>query len=146
MVTVIAAVIPAVVAGSIPVTIPIVPMIDRIGSGRRAPATVCPDPMVVAPSPTSTHPYVTWYWASRCDRYNRRRHRRPYHDWRSHDDRSRNRESKVKADTYPGVSGGSKSNSGQGQNCDSLFHSFHKLYKVRRGSLTELRYNWITVL
>jgi len=107
-----------------PVTVP-VPMNIAVPVSRRAPMAACPDPMVVAPSPASTHPSVTRHRADRCDLYYRSRHGRRYDDWRwGHDKRRRNRNSDVETETNPGICSGD-SHCSQGQNCDSLFHNIH---------------------
>ncbi len=106
-----------------PVTIPI-PMIVAVPASRRPPVATRPDPMVVAPSPTSSHPNVTRHRTNRWDLYHRNRHGRRHDDWRwGHDDRRRNRDSDVDTETNPGICS-SDSHCGQGQNCDSLFHIF----------------------
>jgi hypothetical protein len=107
--------------------ISVVPTSVVVPVSRRPPVAPRPDPMVVAPSPTPSHPDVTRHRARRWDPYNRSRHWRRYDDWRRSDDnRGWNWDSEVDAETNPGVYRGD-SNSGQGQNCDSLFHNVYRL-------------------
>lgn len=106
-------------------TISVVPMTVAVPVNWRPPMATSPDPMVVAPSPTSTHPDVSRGGADGYGLHHRRRH------FRGHDDRggshyyggwSYDRDSEVDAETNPGARRGDCQGR-QGQNCDSLFHN-----------------------
>ena len=106
-------------ASLISTTIPVATM-----SGR-APMTPSPHPTIIAPSPTSPDPEVSWCWAHRGNLDHGRRHinrGRSNNDrgWRDHH-RGRKRNSEAYTETNPSVNRGD-SQSGQGQNCDCLFH------------------------
>jgi hypothetical protein len=99
--------------------------------------------MIIAPPPTSTHPDESRRGANRNDLDVRRRHRRldndgswsyyhrswshyywgrsHYHRGRGGDHHSRSRDAEADTEMNPCVYS-SNSQSGQGQNCDSLFH------------------------
>ena len=96
---------------------------------RRTPVAARPYPVVAAPSPGPTDPNESGRGAGWRDLDNGRRHGRGHKDrggshyWsRRHDNRCWNRNSEVDTEMNPGVHGGD-SNSGQSQNCDSLFHN-----------------------
>ena len=123
-------VIPIVKARVIPGMISIAPV------SWRTPATTGPHPMVIAPSPTTTHPDVARCGAGRQYLNYRCRHWRCYHDRgrrhhyrrRSHDHGSwgryhhgRSRDAEADTEMNPCVHSGD-SQSCQGQNCNSLFH------------------------
>jgi hypothetical protein len=109
--------------------IPMAPMSVVTPVSWRTPMTTSPGPMVVAPSPTPSHPNVTRHGATRCDFYYRSRHwwlhtnrgRRHYH-W------GRHRYSKVDSNVNARVCvyGGDSYNC-QCQNCDCLFHNVYTL-------------------
>ena len=109
----------------IPATISITPV------RRRTPVPTSPGPMVVAPSPSSSHPNVSrcrasWHNLNHRARHGRRHHNRSwsYHDrCRRYHHRGWNRDSETDTEMNPGVYSGD-SKSGQGQNCNCLFHIY----------------------
>ena len=130
MVPVKPAVIVVMALGKIPM-IPVAPMTVMSPMGVlpvswRTPMATSPGPMVVAPSPTPSHPDVTGYGATRGGLYNRSRHWRLYYDRRgSHNNRGWKRDPKVYVEMNPGICSGN-SQSRQSQNCDSLFHNLYR--------------------
>jgi hypothetical protein len=128
----VAPVIPAVVAAMICVT-PV---------NRRPPVATSPSPMVIAPSPASTHPDVSRGGTSRHELNHRCWHRRWHDDWGwGHDHWSRgcynwgwNRDSEAETDINPSVCSRDYQ-SRQGQDCDSLFHIVYRLDASGRHSL-----------
>jgi hypothetical protein len=102
-----------------------------------------PDPTVVVPSPIPTHPQIAWRGADGNGFDHRCGHGRRYDDGcRGDDNGYRQRDPEVDTETNPGVYR-RDSNSGQGQNCDCLFHNVYEFGRARR---TEHRYNGITFL
>ena len=111
-----------------PTTVP-VPMNIAVPVRGRTPVPTCPHPMVIAPSPTSTDPDISWCRASWYGFHNGGRdwwlhndRRGSDHNWSGrYNHRSWNWYSDVDTETKPGMRSG-HSHSGQGENCDSLFH------------------------
>jgi len=116
---------------------PVAPM------SRSTPVTASPHPAVIAPSPASTHPDITYGWTNRHDLDDGCR------SWWCHDDRSWsnqhrrwnyhhgswNRDSNADSHMNPSTcSGDSQSN--QGKNCDILFHIHYRLDEAVGRSLS----------
>ena len=110
---------------------------------RRPPMATGPDPVIIAPSPASTDPDIPRRRADWRGLDDRSRH------WRGHDDRGRSyhhgrrnhnrgRNSEVDTDMNPGACSGN-SQSGQGQNCDCLFHNVCRFDAVGEPSIVTNR-------
>jgi hypothetical protein len=101
----------------------VVPVSVTVPVSRRSPMTTGPHPMVIAPSQAATNPDVPRHRASRRDLNDGCRHWRRHDNGRRRDDNGRrNRNSQVDTESNPGIYRGGR-NSGQGQNCDCLFHN-----------------------
>lgn len=113
------------------------PMSIPVPMYGRSPMAACPDPVVIAQSPTSTDPDVPWRRTDRHGFHDRRRHgwlhinRRLCHDhgcWYWHSNVN------SKADTSVCVYSG-KSHHCQSQDCDCLFHNVYQFDVVARPNI-----------
>ena len=104
------------------------PMCVVVPMSGWGPVPATPNPVIVTPSPTAPDPDVTWggtqghgldHW-SRHGRFDTNRGRR------AHDDRSRNRYSKIDPHVNTSICMNcGESDSGESYNCKSLFHNHY---------------------
>jgi len=122
------------------------PMCVVVPMSGWSPVPATPNPVIVTPSPTAPDPDVTWggtqghgldHW-SRHGRFDTNRGRR------AHDDRSRNRYSKIDPHVNTSICMNCcESDSGESYNCKSLFHNHYPFDAAAERNFVTTAYGFV---